>query len=160
VFGDQIEEWLRPELYRASEGHAALADVLAAAEAAVPGSPAGDARPEGLRDVGAAGRRDRLRSPRQGRHTARRRRRPDGARTPLPRLDGRGAVAAGRQRDDQLRDDWSFPLHTGDVLGDVSRVAWLGLAASPPVLLATGLTMWLARWSKRRRRRERVTSGA
>jgi uncharacterized iron-regulated membrane protein len=61
---------------------------------------------------------------------------------------------------DQLWDDWSFPLHTGDVLGDVSRVAWLGLAASPLVLLATGLTMWLARWSKRRRRPERVTSGA
>jgi uncharacterized iron-regulated membrane protein len=57
---------------------------------------------------------------------------------------------------DQLWDDWSFPLHTGDFLGTPSRLAWLALAASPLVLLVTGLTMWFVRRSKRRRRAARA----
>ena len=50
---------------------------------------------------------------------------------------------------EQLWDDWSFPLHTGDFAGTISRSAWVVVAALPLVLGVTGLTMQLLR---RRRR--------
>ena len=60
---------------------------------------------------------------------------------------------------DQLWSDWSFPLHTGDVLGTTSRLAWLVVAAAPLVLLVTGLVMWFVRRGKRRRAAARRPSG-
>ena len=53
---------------------------------------------------------------------------------------------------DQLWDDWSFPLHTGDILGTPTRVLWVLLAFSPLILVATGIAMNLVRRSKRRKR--------
>jgi uncharacterized iron-regulated membrane protein len=54
---------------------------------------------------------------------------------------------------DQLWDDWSFPLHTGDFGGSSTRVLWTVLAVSPLALGATGLLMYLIRRRKRARRR-------
>ena len=53
---------------------------------------------------------------------------------------------------EQLWDDWSFPLHTGDFAGTISRSVWVVVASLPLVLGVTGLTMQLLR---RRRRRAR-----
>ena len=58
---------------------------------------------------------------------------------------------------DQAWDDWSFPLHTGDVLGTWSRVGWVFLGLSPLVLGITGITMTLVRRAKRKKR---VPAGA
>jgi uncharacterized iron-regulated membrane protein len=54
---------------------------------------------------------------------------------------------------DQLWDDWSFPLHTGDFGGPGTRVLWTVLAVSPLALGTTGLLMYLIRRRKRARRR-------
>jgi uncharacterized iron-regulated membrane protein len=43
---------------------------------------------------------------------------------------------------DQLWDDWSFLLHTGDFAGPLTRVVWTALALSPIALGATGLLMY------------------
>jgi uncharacterized iron-regulated membrane protein len=53
---------------------------------------------------------------------------------------------------DQLWDDWSFPLHTGDWGGPVTRIVWVLIGVSPIVLGATGVTMYVVRRSKRSRR--------
>ncbi len=53
---------------------------------------------------------------------------------------------------DQVWDDWSFPLHTGDFGGTATRVLWVLVGLSPIVLGVTGVTMNLVRRSKRRRR--------
>ena len=54
---------------------------------------------------------------------------------------------------DQVWDDWSFPLHTGDFGGTLTRVLWTGLALTPIALGTTGLLMYLIRRRKRARRR-------
>jgi uncharacterized iron-regulated membrane protein len=53
---------------------------------------------------------------------------------------------------DQVWDDWSFPLHTGDFGGTATRVLWVGVGLSPLLLGITGTTMWLVRRGKRARR--------
>jgi uncharacterized iron-regulated membrane protein len=53
---------------------------------------------------------------------------------------------------DQAWDDYSFPLHTGDVGGPATRVVWVVIGLSPMLLGATGIAMWLIRRNKRRRR--------
>jgi uncharacterized iron-regulated membrane protein len=54
---------------------------------------------------------------------------------------------------DQAWDDWSFPLHTGDFGGTVTRIVWTALAVTPIALGTTGLLMYLIRRRKRARRR-------
>jgi uncharacterized iron-regulated membrane protein len=68
------------------------------------------------------------------------------------RLDDAGHVVDHR---DPLRGPagdrliaWLFPLHSGEALGMVGRVAWSCLGLAPALLFATGLWLWL-----RRRRR-------
>jgi uncharacterized iron-regulated membrane protein len=56
---------------------------------------------------------------------------------------------------DQAWDDWSFPLHTGDFGGSVSRVLWTLVGLSPLVLAVTGVVMYVIRLQKRRRRARR-----
>jgi uncharacterized iron-regulated membrane protein len=51
--------------------------------------------------------------------------------------------------------DWSFPLHTGDFGGTVTRLLWTLVAISPIVLGTTGTVMWFIRRGKRRRARAR-----
>jgi uncharacterized iron-regulated membrane protein len=58
---------------------------------------------------------------------------------------------------DQLWDDWSYPLHTGDFAGPSTRVVWTALALSPLALGTTGLVMYLIRRRERARRRPPVT---
>jgi uncharacterized iron-regulated membrane protein len=53
---------------------------------------------------------------------------------------------------DQVWDDWSFPLHTGDFGGTATRVLWVAVGLSPILLGATGTTMWLVRRAKRAKR--------
>ena len=53
---------------------------------------------------------------------------------------------------DQAWDDWSFPLHTGDFGGTLTRVLWVAVGLSPFVLGTTGVLMQLQRRAKRRRR--------
>lgn len=53
---------------------------------------------------------------------------------------------------DQLWDDWSFPLHTGDFGGTATRLLWVAVGLSPILLGATGTIMWLVRRGKRKRR--------
>jgi uncharacterized iron-regulated membrane protein len=52
----------------------------------------------------------------------------------------------------QAWQDWSFPLHTGDVGGPITRPIWVVLALTPLVLGVTGVMMQLIRRRKRRRR--------
>jgi uncharacterized iron-regulated membrane protein len=52
---------------------------------------------------------------------------------------------------DQAWDDWSFPLHSGDVAGTASRLVWIVLALSPLALGATGIVMNRIRHRKRKR---------
>ena len=59
---------------------------------------------------------------------------------------------------DQAWDDWSFPLHTGDFGGSVSRVLWTLVGLSPLVLATTGVIMYVIRLQKRRRRSRRGTN--
>ena len=54
---------------------------------------------------------------------------------------------------DQVWDDYSFPLHAGDVGGTPTRVLWVVFALTPLGLGGTGLTMHLIRRRKRARRR-------
>ena len=54
---------------------------------------------------------------------------------------------------DQLWDDWSFPLHTGDFVGTTTRALWTLLALTPVALGVTGIWMNLIRRRKRARRR-------
>jgi uncharacterized iron-regulated membrane protein len=56
---------------------------------------------------------------------------------------------------DQAWDDWSFPLHTGDFGGTLTRVVWVLLGLSPLVLAVTGATMYVIRLRKRAKRRRR-----
>jgi len=56
---------------------------------------------------------------------------------------------------DQAWDDWSFPLHTGDFGGPITRVIWVFIALSPLVMAITGVSMTLIRRSKRKRRATR-----
>lgn len=60
---------------------------------------------------------------------------------------------------DQAWDDWSFPLHTGDWGGWITRLIWVVLALSPLVLGVTGTVMWLVRRSKRKQRAVRSPRG-
>ena len=50
---------------------------------------------------------------------------------------------------------WLFPLHSGEALGVVGRVAWSGLGLAPSLLFLTGLWLWL-----RRRRRAAASAVA
>jgi uncharacterized iron-regulated membrane protein len=61
---------------------------------------------------------------------------------------------------DQLWDDWSFPLHTGDFGGPVTRVLWFGVGVSPVVLGVTGVTMWVIRRNKRAKRASPAASSS
>jgi uncharacterized iron-regulated membrane protein len=61
---------------------------------------------------------------------------------------------------DQLWNDWSFPLHTGDFGGPLTRVLWTALALTPIALATTGLLMYLIRRRKRARRRPSGTAPA
>lgn len=60
---------------------------------------------------------------------------------------------------DQAWDDWSFPVHTGDFGGTLTRVAWVLLGLSPLVLGITGVTMYLIRLRKRSKRRTALPRG-
>jgi uncharacterized iron-regulated membrane protein len=53
---------------------------------------------------------------------------------------------------DQVWDDWSFPLHTGDFGGTATRVLWVGLGLSPILMGATGTILWFVRRGKRAKR--------
>jgi uncharacterized iron-regulated membrane protein len=48
---------------------------------------------------------------------------------------------------------WLFPLHSGEALGIIGRVAWTVFGLAPVLLFATGLWLWLRR---RRATRSRV----
>jgi uncharacterized iron-regulated membrane protein len=61
---------------------------------------------------------------------------------------------------DQVWDDWSFPLHTGDFGGPTTCLLWTALALSPVALGVTGVVMYLIRRRKRARRRSAVPSVA
>lgn len=50
---------------------------------------------------------------------------------------------------DQAWDDWSFPLHTGDFGGPVTRVLWTLISLSPLALGTTGVAMAMIRRRKR-----------
>jgi uncharacterized iron-regulated membrane protein len=50
----------------------------------------------------------------------------------------------------QAYDTWANPVHTGTFAGTPSRLAWLLVAASPIVLAATGVVMWVTRRQRRR----------
>src|SRR5262249_15506809 len=41
---------------------------------------------------------------------------------------------------DQAWDDWSFPVHAGDVGGTATRIVWVVLGLAPFVLGVTGIT--------------------
>ncbi|MEO5898766.1 MAG: PepSY-associated TM helix domain-containing protein, partial [Ilumatobacteraceae bacterium] len=41
----------------------------------------------------------------------------------------------------QVRNDWSYPMHTGEFLGRPGRMIWVLLSLSPLVLAITGVTM-------------------
>jgi uncharacterized iron-regulated membrane protein len=47
---------------------------------------------------------------------------------------------------------WLTPLHTGTFGGEPVRVAWFVLGLAPPLLFATGFTMWWTRVVRPRRR--------
>jgi uncharacterized iron-regulated membrane protein len=73
------------------------------------------------------------------------------------RLDHAGRVV---DRRDPLRGPagdrliaWLFPLHSGEALGLVGRIAWSGFGLAPALLFATGLWLWV------RRRRRVAASG-
>jgi uncharacterized iron-regulated membrane protein len=53
---------------------------------------------------------------------------------------------------DQAWSDWSYPLHTGDFGGPVSRAIWVLVGLSPLVLGFTGIAMYLVRRSKHKQR--------
>jgi uncharacterized iron-regulated membrane protein len=53
---------------------------------------------------------------------------------------------------DQAWDDYSFPIHAGDVGGTTTRIIWFVVATSPLVLGATGIIMNRIRHRKRARR--------
>jgi uncharacterized iron-regulated membrane protein len=53
---------------------------------------------------------------------------------------------------DQAWDDWSFPVHAGDMGGVATRVVWAVLGVATVALGVTGLTMNLIRRQKRARR--------
>jgi uncharacterized iron-regulated membrane protein len=60
---------------------------------------------------------------------------------------------------DQVWDDWSYPVHTGDFGGTSTRVVWTVVGLTPLVLAVTGVVMYIVRLSKRRKRsRRRVES--
>jgi uncharacterized iron-regulated membrane protein len=61
---------------------------------------------------------------------------------------------------DQAWDDYSFPLHSGDVVGPSGRVVWVLVGLSPLVLGTTGVTMNVIRRRKRRKRQARGTDEA
>jgi uncharacterized iron-regulated membrane protein len=61
---------------------------------------------------------------------------------------------------DQVWEDWGYPLHSGDFLGNTSRWAWAFVGLSPVVLSGTGVVVW---WKRRKRRKARpaaVTAAA
>jgi uncharacterized iron-regulated membrane protein/Uma2 family endonuclease len=58
---------------------------------------------------------------------------------------------------DQLWEDWGYPLHAGDFLGNTSRWAWMFVGFSPVVLSGTGVVVW---WKRRRRRKARPTAAS
>jgi uncharacterized iron-regulated membrane protein len=47
--------------------------------------------------------------------------------------------------------EWVVPLHVGTFGGNLVRVLWLVMGLSPPLLFATGFTMWWARVVRPRR---------
>jgi len=53
---------------------------------------------------------------------------------------------------DQVWEDWGYPLHSGDFLGNTSRWAWVFVGVSPVVLSGTGVVVW---WKRRKRRKSR-----
>ncbi|HZI36779.1 MAG TPA: PepSY domain-containing protein, partial [Acidimicrobiia bacterium] len=53
---------------------------------------------------------------------------------------------------DQVWEDWGYPLHAGDFLGNTSRWAWVFVGVSPVVLSGTGVVVW---WKRRKRRLSR-----
>ena len=53
---------------------------------------------------------------------------------------------------DQVWEDWGYPLHSGDFLGNTSRWAWVFVGVSPVVLSGTGVVVW---WKRRKRRQSR-----
>ncbi|MGH9012089.1 MAG: PepSY domain-containing protein [Acidimicrobiia bacterium] len=58
---------------------------------------------------------------------------------------------------DQLWEDWGYPLHAGDFLGNTSRWAWMFVGLSPVVLSGTGAVVW---WKRRKRRQSRPATAA
>jgi uncharacterized iron-regulated membrane protein len=59
---------------------------------------------------------------------------------------------------DQAWDDWSYPLHTGDVFGTPTRVLWVVLALTPVALGVTGVVMNRIRHQKRAKRAARAAA--
>jgi uncharacterized iron-regulated membrane protein len=52
---------------------------------------------------------------------------------------------------EQAWDDWSFPIHSGDLAGTPTRIAWVFVGLSPLALGTTGVVMNRIRKRKRRR---------
>ncbi|HEU5447382.1 MAG TPA: Uma2 family endonuclease, partial [Acidimicrobiia bacterium] len=55
-------------------------------------------------------------------------------------------------------EDWGYPLHSGDFLGNTSRWAWVFVGLSPVVLSGTGVVVWWKRRKRRQSRPARVTA--
>ena len=58
---------------------------------------------------------------------------------------------------DQMWEDWTYPLHSGDFLGNASRWVWVFVGVSPVVLSGTGVVVW---WKRRKRRQARPARAA
>jgi uncharacterized iron-regulated membrane protein len=72
-----------------------------------------------------------------------------------------GAVLAAPPSPRRIGDvvmEWSAWLHVGGFGGDAVRVVWFVLGLAPPLLFATGFTMWWGRVGARARREHTATA--
>jgi uncharacterized iron-regulated membrane protein len=78
----------------------------------------------------------------------------------IDRYSGKATVTYPTQADPplsaQIVDDWFYPLHAGTFVNGWWRVVWLVLGVTPVLLAVTGLTTWLIRRRKGRRKRRRA----
>ena len=77
----------------------------------------------------------------------------------IDRYSGKATVTYPTQEDPplsaQIVDDWFYPLHAGTFMNGWWRIVWLILGLTPLLLAVTGVTTWLIRRGKRRRKRGR-----
>jgi uncharacterized iron-regulated membrane protein len=75
----------------------------------------------------------------------------------IDRYNGKATVTYPSQPDpplsQQIADDWFYPLHAGTFENGWWRTVWLVFGATPVLLGITGLTTWLIRRGKRRRKK-------